>query len=91
MKKYRIVTNGENFRVQHRVKLGPLDFWRTDHYYEVKESYPKVIKRPVEFRAFDEAEDYVETQLAQIEPKRPKEKRWQTVRKYSDKLSPTGA
>jgi len=94
MKRYRITTNGENFRVQHRVKFGPLDFWRTDYFYEVTESYPKVVKRRVEFPTLEEAERYVAARLKETTPHQPKKSgRWKVVRKYSDKrrnLSPAG-
>lgn len=84
MKRYRITTDGDQFRVQHRVKFGPLDFWRDDTFYEVTDNYPKVIKHSVKFSDFPEAEKYVFEQLKEVEPRQKKSKRWKVVQKYSD-------
>ena len=87
MKKFRIISNGDKYRVQHRVKLGPLDFWRTDRFYEINASYPKTQQSPVEFEEVEKAEQYIRDQLAKTKPFRKKEPgRWKVVRKYSDKL-----
>lgn len=90
MKRYRIISDGQKYRVQHRIKLFIFDFWRTDTFNEVSDNYPKVIRHPVEFESLEEAEDYVFDQLRQLDPKeeRKKEKAWKTVRKYSDKHIP---
>ncbi len=92
MKRYRIISNGNQYRVQRREKLGPLDFWRTERFYEVRKAYPKVVKHSVEFDTMEAAEAYVAEALRQTKP--PPEKRrgrWRVVGKYSDKAAPGAA
>lgn len=91
MKRFRIQTNGKKYRVQYRVKLGIFDFWRTETYLEVSDTYPKVIKHPVEFESFEKAEEYVLVELEKPEAQESPKKGWKTVCKYSDKsLARTG-
>ena len=80
MKKYRIITNGKIYRVQRRFNLGILHFWHNDHYYEINDTYPKVIKHTVEFGTKKEAAEYVKQCLDQEQ----NEKTWKVVKKFSD-------
>jgi len=81
MKRYRIVSNAEHvYRVQRRIKLGFARIWVFEKYYEVNESYPKVVSHPVEFKNTEEAERYIEKRLKEELEK----KRWRVVKSYSD-------
>lgn len=81
MKRYRIVSNAEHvYRVQRRVKLGFARIWVFEKFYEVNESYPKVVSHPVEFKNTEEAERYIEKRLKEELEK----KRWRVVKSYSD-------
>jgi hypothetical protein len=59
MKKYRIITDGEVFRVQRKINWGVIHYWRNDYRLEINDTYPKVIKHLVEFSEKDEAIDYI--------------------------------
>ncbi|MGE9270113.1 MAG: hypothetical protein ACQKBU_04855, partial [Verrucomicrobiales bacterium] len=89
MKRYRILTDSERYRVQRHVRFGPINYWQTEKYYEVKESYPKVVAHRVEFDKLEEARDYVNERLKEEKPTRrwwpfAIPKGWQVVEKFSD-------
>jgi len=81
MKRYRIVSNTDNiFRIQRRVRLGFARFWVFEKYYEVTDTYPKVIAHPVEFKTIDEAQKYIEAKMVKV----VEHKKWRVVRAFSD-------
>lgn len=85
MKRYRIVANADNvYRVQRRVRLGITRFWVFEKYYEVNDTYPKVISHPVEFKTMEEAKEYIEGKLKKV----IEHKRWRVVKSYSDNRPP---
>jgi len=81
MKRYRIVTNtGNLFRIQRRVRLVFARFWVFEKYYEVTDTYPKVISHPVEFKTIEDAEKYIEDRLKKVID----HKKWKVVKAFSD-------
>jgi hypothetical protein len=93
MKKYRILGNGRKFRVQRHVRFGPINYWKHERLYEVRDSYPKVVSRLVEFDALDEARSYIRERLKEEKPSHrwwpfALPKGWQIVEKFSDDPKP---
>lgn len=89
MKRYRILSDGERYRVQRHVRWGPINYWSTERFYEVREAYPKVVSHRVEFDDKDEAEAYVRERLKEEKPTKrwwpfAVPKGWRVVEKYSD-------
>jgi hypothetical protein len=79
MKKFRIVSNGKVFRVQRRVKLWFMRYWSDDKYYEVNDTYPKLITHKVEFPTFEEADAYVKSRIQDVN----EHKKWRVVKKFN--------
>ncbi|MDP0490747.1 MAG: hypothetical protein Q7Q71_06840 [Verrucomicrobiota bacterium JB023] len=89
MKRYRIISNDEKYRVQKHVRFGPINYWKTEKFYEVTETYPKVVAHKVEFDYLAAAEDYVRKQLKEEKPLKRMwpfavPKGWKVVEKFSD-------
>ena len=82
MKRYRILTDGDRFRVQRHLCFGPFRIWRYAKFIEINDSYPKVVRRVVEFDDFQEADAYVQQKLKTETPKR---RRWRPVQKYEER------
>ncbi len=81
MKRYRIVKNEKDvYRVQRRIRLGIAKVWVFEKYYEVNDTYPKVISHPVEFKSDKEAKLYIEEKMEKVID----HKKWQVVKSFSD-------
>ncbi len=78
MKHFRIITDGSKFRVQKRINFAGLRFWLNEHYYEINDTYPKVISHNVEFDNHKEAKHYVKDQLGKLNV----HSRWKVVSKH---------
>lgn len=89
MNRYRILTDGARYRVQQHVRLGPINYWHDEKFYEVRESYPKVVAHRVEFGDLAEARDFVRERLSEERPHRRRwpfaiPKGWRVIEKFSD-------
>lgn len=82
MKRYRIVTNAEHvYRVQRRLRFPFARIWMFEKYYEVNDTYPKVIAHPVEFKTEEEAHAYIKKELRNVY----EHQKWHVVKSFSDK------
>lgn len=89
MKRYRILSDGSRFRVQRHVRWGPVNYWKNERYYEVREAYPKVVAHRVEFDGLPEARAYVRERMEEEKPARrwwpfAVPRGWRVVEKFSD-------